>query len=96
MDREHHYLLNYLDQPFRFLFLTVDEALILLVPILVGFINMWALTGLLCSVGGFLSLRLLKNRFGQGNFRCALYWHFPTSPRQMKLFIPSYLREFIG
>ena len=96
MDHEQHYLLNYLDQPARFLFFTLDEFFILLLPLMIGFWFMWAFTGLLCSVGGFLALRLLKKNTGNGSLRNTLYWHLPTSPRHMKLLIPSHIREFMG
>ena len=96
MEKEHHYLLNYLDQPARLLFFTVDEFLILLAPLMMGFWFMWALTGLAFSAGGYVALRLVKKRLGGGQVREGLYWHLPTSRRQMKLWIPSCVREFTG
>ncbi len=96
MNREHHALLNYLDQPLRLLFLTVDEVLVLLVPLMLGFWFMWAFTGLVGAVAGFLGLRFFKKRFGQDALRPALYWHLPTSHKHMKLYVPSSIREYVG
>ena len=96
MGRDQYYLLNYLDQPARFLFFTIDEFIVLLVPLMLGFWMMWALTGALCSFGGFILLRIMKKQAGESNFRQSLYWYLPTSSNQMKIVIPSYIRELIG
>lgn len=96
MDREQHYLLNYLDRPVRLLFLTIDELLVLLVPLLLGLWFMYAFTGLMTAIIGYLGLKLFKRKFGQGNLRPSLYWHLPTSRKHMTLLIPSWIREYIG
>lgn len=96
MDREQHYLLNYLDQPMRLLFLTIDEFLILLVPLLTGFWFMHAFTGLASAVGGYIGLRLFKRQVGRETMRNGLYWHLPTSRTHMRLLIPSWIREYIA
>lgn len=96
MNRDTHFLLNYLDQPWRLLFLTVDEVLILAFPLVLGFWHFEAFWGLAGAGVGFSGARFLKKRFGKGNFPAALYWHLPTSRRHMALFLPSHVREFIG
>ena len=96
MDREQHYLLNYLDRPMRLLFLTIDEFFVLIVPLFAGFWFMYAFAGLLTSIFGYLILRLFKRKLGHGNLRASLYWHLPTSRKHMTLLIPSWIREYIG
>ncbi len=96
MDRDQHYLLNHLDKPTRFLFLTVDEFLAIAVPLFSGIVVGWGTSGFLGSLAGYSALRILKRRFKGGTIRQAMYWYLPTSRKQMKVYIPSYVREYIS
>ena len=96
MDHDQHYLLNYLDQPSRFLFFTMDEFIALASPLLTGMILGWMITGFIGSLCGYGILKFLKSKFKGGTLRHAMYWYLPTSRKQMKVYIPSYVREYIS
>ena len=96
MDRTENYILNRLDQPLRFLGIHKDEALSLLVPILGGLAMGWFLSGFMGGICSLSLLRALKKRNAGASLVHALYWHLPTSPKVMKLHVPSHIRELIG
>jgi len=67
-----------LDEPERWMFWTVDEALIMLVPVITGMMTGFLLVGAVIGIGGFVLLRRLKGN-GQANLGLyALYWFFPN------------------
>jgi len=67
-----------LDEPERWMFWTVDEALTMLVPVITGMMTGFLLVGAVIGLGGFVTLRRLKGN-GQANLGLyALYWFFPN------------------
>jgi len=67
-----------LDEPERWMFWTVDEALTMLVPVITGMMTGFLLPGAVIGIGGFVLLRRLKGN-GQANLGLyALYWYFPN------------------
>jgi len=67
-----------LDEPERWMFWTVDEALIMLIPVITGMMTGFLLAGAVIGIGGFVLLRRLKGN-GQANLGLyALYWFFPN------------------
>ncbi len=67
-----------LDEPERWMFWTVDEALIMLVPVITGMMTSFLLVGAVIGIGGFILIRRLKGN-GQANLGLyALYWFFPN------------------
>ncbi len=67
-----------LDEPERWMFWTVDEALTMLVPVITGMMTGFLLPGVVIGIGGFVLLRRLKGN-GQANLGLyALYWYFPN------------------
>jgi type IV conjugative transfer system protein TraL len=96
MDHSENLLFNRLDQPLRFLGVNKDEAFVLMGPLLMGFFMGYVLSGVLLGIS-FLSIyRSLKKRNEESALRTAMYWYLPSSRRSMKLYVPSYIREYIG
>lgn len=96
MDRNENYILNRLDKPLRFLGINKDEALSLLGPIIGGLFMGWFLTGFVIGASALSLLRALKKRNAGSSLLHALYWHLPSSPKAMKFYVPSHIREYIG
>jgi len=83
-----------LDEPERWMFWTVDEALTMLVPVITGMMTSFLLIGTAVGIGGFLLLRRLKGN-GQANLGLyAIYWFFPNVFR-FKATPPSAIRRYI-
>lgn len=67
-----------LDEPERWMFWTVDEALIMLAPSVFGMMAGFLAIGAGIGLAGFLALRRAKGN-GQANLGLyALYWFFPN------------------
>lgn len=89
-----YYLLNHLDDPLRFFFFTMDEFLVLAAPLLLGMCINQMLWGALFSLILYKLLTLIK-KFAKGvNLRQLGYWLLPTKQKTLKIYIPSYYREF--
>lgn len=95
MDQNENLLLNRLDQPLRFLGINKDEALVMMVPFVGGVYMGWIITGFMLGIGALSGLRTLKKRNEGSSLVHAIYWHLPTRPKSMKLYVPSYVREYI-
>lgn len=91
-----YYLLNHLDDPLRFFFFTMDEFLVLAVPLLVGMLINKMLWGALFSLILYKMLILIKKAAKDVNLRQLAYWFLPTKKSTLKLYVPSYYREFQG
>lgn len=87
---------RYLDEPERVLFWTMDELLILLVPIFVGIACDFAALGLFVGIAGVALYSRLKARIGEHFFSGVLYWYLPPWLSRFKATPPSYIREYIG
>jgi type IV conjugative transfer system protein TraL len=89
-------LLNRLDQPLRFLGVNKDEAFAFMGPIMMGFFAGYPASGFMAAVGSLSLYRSFKKRNEGSALIHALYWHFPTSQKALKLYVPSHVREYIG
>lgn len=96
VDYENHRILHHLDDPFRFLFWTIDEAAAIFLPFMMGLLVDQLTVGIFCSGFGFFLLRKLKKKFGNGSLRHFLYWYMPHNKQLYKKTPPSYKREFLG
>lgn len=93
---DEHHILHHLDDPLRLLKWTIDEALIMILPILLLGVGLGEiLLGSIVGFGGFSGLRFLKKRFGKKILRPLLYWYLPSHSK-FKSFPKSHIREFIG
>ena len=91
-----YYLLNHLDDPMRFLFFTIDEFLVLAVPLFVGMFVNKMLWGALVSLLLYQALKWIKATFKGAGLRQLGYWFLPSKDKTLKIYIPSYYREFQG
>ena len=89
-----YYLLNHLDDPLRFFFFTMDEFLVLAVPLLVGMLINKMLWGALFALILYKLLTLIKKFARNVNLRQLAYWFLPTNKKTLKVYVPSYYREF--
>lgn len=86
-----------LNQPFRLFGLLLDEAILLIVPIIIGFTFSYYMTGLI--IGGSLMyfLKTLKRGKPSTYLYNSIYWYLPHFVRgsMLKKIPPSYLRHWI-
>ena len=66
-----------LDEPKRFLFLPMDEALVLLVPFVGGFLGRKIFLGILLAILSYSFLKKIKGDGGNAVFLAMLYWYIP-------------------
>lgn len=88
---------KYLDAPERYLFWTVDEAIVLISPIAVGILAGYFMVGLLVGPLALVALKKLKGTQGEQVLLNAFYWYLqtPLGP-QFKVTPPSAIREYVG
>ena len=95
-DRAKHVIPRRLDDPERWLFWTVDEAVVLLGPALLGLAANAFVTGLVIGVGGWLALRRIKRGEGAQAVHFALYWFLPDFALRLAGTPPSHIRFYAG
>ena len=91
-----HAIPGRLDDPERWLFWTLDEAAVLLGPVVLGLAANAFVTGLLVGLGAWALLRRAKRGGGAQVAFQALYWFLPDFVLGLKGAPPSYLRRLIG
>ena len=91
-----YYLLNHLDEPVRFLFFTIGEFIVMLVPFMIGMFIDQMIFGLIIGFALYQLLKLIGRSFFGANLRQIAYWFLPTSKKMLQLNIPSYIRELQG
>ena len=95
-DYDRHIILHHLDDPLRIFWWTIPEAMIVLLPPIIGIgINQFVL-GCAVSGLGYWGLKRLKKQVGLMALKHALYWHLPHSKRTAPSSPPSYIREYLG
>ncbi len=95
-DLSRHAIPARLDDPERWLFWTLDEAAVLLGPVVIGLAANAFVTGLLAGLGGWALLRRSKRGAGGPVAVAAIYWFLPGFVLNLKGAPPSCLRRFIG
>lgn len=90
------YLPSYLDEPERFLIWTMDEALVLLLPLLIGVMVSFYGTGIIASIVAVTIYSRTKERIGKNLLPGVLYWYFPAAVSRFKATPPSYIKEYVG
>ena len=91
-----YYLPQYLDAPFRVFLLTIDELILLIMPIIiVGFILNQMVIGFLFGI--YLLMMVKKFKGEQGHYYLAnlAYWYLPPIIK-FKVTPPSYIRHYLG
>lgn len=86
-----------LNQPFRLFGLVLDEAILLIVPMAVGFFFSYYMTGLVVGCVTLYLLKKLKKGKPSSYFYNSMYWYLPLFVRGsiFKKIPPSYYRHWI-
>ncbi len=85
-----------LDDPERWLFWTLDEAAMLMGPVVLGLAANAFVMGLVAGIAVWLTMRRVK-RGGSANIALfAIYWFFPAFVLRLRATPPSHLRRFAG
>lgn len=96
MQYSKHSILRYINKPPKIIFWDVDEAIAFILPFgvlcLVNQLFLGCVFGALC----YVCLKHIKNRVGICAFSHFVYWYAPTPKGKYKVYIPSYIREYIG
>lgn len=95
-DLEAHRIYQRLDDPIRILYWTVDEALLLFLPPIIGVVVDYALSCLILGIGGFFLIRKIKKKFGGGTLKHMMYWYFPHNFMKLPKTPPSFIRHYLG
>jgi len=88
---------RYLDEPERFLCWTVDEAMVMLMPMVLGLLFHHSGLGLIVGLVSFASYHHTKNcTQGFYTVKGFFYWHGLLRSRRWRALPPSWVREVIG
>ena len=93
-DVEPYYIPRHLDDPERWLFFTLDEALVIVGPILLGIIFHMFELGIVLSVVGYVAFKKFKGSEQANVAAYGVYWYFPAFG--LKGTPPSCVRRYVG
>jgi conjugal transfer pilus assembly protein TraL len=91
-----YYLPQLLDAPFRVFLLTIDELILLIMPIILfGFVLNQMIVGFMLGI--YLLVMVKKFKGEQGHYYLAnlAYWYLPPIIK-FKVTPPSYIRHYLG
>lgn len=95
-DQDKYYIPKAIDEPFRVYLLTIDEFLLLTLPILmIGFVFHQMVLGFIVGIGALISIKKFKGEQGHFYLVHLAYWHLPNIV-WLKATPPSYIREYLG
>ena len=86
---------QHLDQPFRIYLLTVDELILLIVPMILGFVLNQITLGFCAGILFVFGFKRVKGEQGSNYLLSLVYWYFPNVI-QFMVTPPSYIREYLG
>lgn len=95
-DYDQHLILHHLDDPFRILYWTLDEAIVIFVPTIAGIFLNQVMLGFIFSVSGFWGLRKTKKVYGFDNVKHMFYWYLPRIKKKLPNSPDSHIREYLG
>lgn len=88
---------RHLDEAERYLFWRMDEATILIAPLVVGLLAGQFLLGLILGPILLVGLKRLKGKYGEKALHHAFYWFcHPPWGHGLKATPASYVREYLG
>ena len=90
-----YYIPQQIDQPIRLYLLTIDELILLLVPIVMGFLFNQMLLGFCLSFTCVLGIKKVKGEQGHYYLVNLMYWYLPDFVR-FKVTPPSHIRVYLG
>lgn len=95
-DQDKYCIPKAIDEPFRVYLLTVDELLLLVMPIvLFGFVLHQMVLGFIVGVSSLFLIKKFKGEQGHFYLVHLAYWHLPNVV-WFKATPPSYIREYLG
>lgn len=77
MNFEEFYIPKYLDAPAKWLFWTLDEAIILILPIMLGMGCNHMFIGISCATALFFAYKRIKAQRKMSSVTHLLYWYLP-------------------
>ena len=90
-----YYIPQQIDQPMRIFLLTIDELLLLVVPIIICFIFNQTVLGFCLGLGLLAGIKKFKGEQGHYYLVNLMYWYLPPII-QLKATPPSHVREYLG
>ncbi len=96
MNLEKFYIPRHLDDAPKFLFWSVDEAMIILIPIFFGIMINMTILAILLSTVLFKSWKKVKGFGGRGIIQMILYWYYPKSLLDLKYTPDASIKHYIS
>lgn len=93
--QDKYYIPQNLDQPIRVYLLTLDELILLIVPIIAGFIFNQMLLGIGLGLACVFGIKKVKGEQGHYYLINLMYWYLPDLVK-FKVTPPSHIREYLG
>ncbi len=91
-----YYIPRYLDEPMKIAFMTLDEGVSLVVPLLLGlFLFNAPIIGIVIGATLVITLKTIKGEEGHYFIFHAAYWHLPSLIK-FRSTPPSNMREILG
>ena len=95
-DTDTFYMPRHLDDPARILFWTLDESMVLMGPMICGFMCSMFVTGIGLGIWAYLGWKKLKTSGKVELIQFALYWYLPSFCLNLKDTPPSHQRWYVG
>ena len=96
MDERKYQMVEYLDEPERILFFTVEEFVGLMFPMGVGIQSEHGLLGMVVGVSLCGLIRRFKSKEGAGFLQRIMYWHFPGLFNRLRRAPSASVRRYMG
>ena len=93
--QDKYYIPQNIDQPIRVYLLTIDELILLIVPIIAGFIFNQMLLGFILGIASAVWIKKVKGEQGHYYLMNLMYWYLPDLIK-FKVTPPSHIREYLG
>ncbi len=91
-----HFIPQYLDEPFKLILWTIDEVVMMILPLFICWYFFGAfLIGAVLSAVALIIIKKIKGEQGHYYLLYMMYWHLPTFYK-FKVIPASYQREWIG
>jgi len=95
-DIDAFYIPKHLDDPERWLFWTIDEAIVLIAPFILGIALDHSFIGIVMSIILYMLYKKFKSTGVDNLIQYLIYWYFPSWLSGLKFTPPSYIRTYIG
>lgn len=96
MNNEKFFIPKYLDESERLLVLSTDEALIILLPLFIGYGTGHFLLSIFVAFYAFKFWRKIKGNEGIQYVKAIIYWYYPKNILGLKYVYDSSVRNFIA